>query len=150
LGSDAANHDNIDYSKAEGTDSSPRCTGGSFGFQQFGVAALNFRFGVKDGKCHYQRNCGPFQKVIQAAEATPIALYDVSEKRAWLVSASEVMLHMLQHRHQLNPFEVDVKWLTLDTSITVTTSARTILTARKSLVLYEDDRHTFKDEILNI
>jgi hypothetical protein len=149
LGSDLANYENIDYSKTEEADSSPRCTGGSLGFQQFGVAALDFRFGMKDGKCHFQR-AGPFLKIIQAAETTPIVLYDSGEKRAWLVPASEVMLHMLQHRHKLSPFEADGKRLTLDTNITASASARDIMLANRSVVLLEDDHHTFRDELLNI
>jgi flagellar basal body P-ring protein FlgI len=92
----------------------------------------------------------PSRIIFQAAEANLIASYDVNEKRAWLVHASEVMLHMQQHRYQLKPFEVDGNRFTLDTSIKVTTSARTIMRARKSLVLLEDDHHTFEDEILNI
>jgi hypothetical protein len=81
LGSDLANYENIDYSKTEEADSSPRCTGGSLGFQQFGVAAFDFRFGMKDGKCHFQRT-GPFLRIIQAAETTPIVLHDTGERRA--------------------------------------------------------------------
>ncbi|CAO2653455.1 Nn.00g028660.m01.CDS01 [Neocucurbitaria sp. VM-36] len=149
LGSHSANYSNIDYSKAEDADSGTRCTGGSLGFQQFGLATLDFRFGVKDGRCHFQRR-GPFQKIIQVAENTPIVLHDTGEKRAWLVPASEVMLHIIQHRHHLNPFTVDGKQIRLKTSLSATTCARTVLLENRAQRLLDDEDHTYRDEILDI
>lgn len=104
LGSDSANYENIDYSKTVDAESGVQCSGGTLGFQQFGVASIEFRNGCKDWKCYFQRK-GTFQKIVRIAENTPIALYDTGEERAWLVPASEVMLHIIQHRYQLGHFK---------------------------------------------
>jgi hypothetical protein len=149
LGSSHANYDNIDYTKANGADSGPRLTGTSFGFQQFGVAALDVRFGLKDGKSHFQR-AGPYQRVIPLAESRPVVLHDIDGKRSWLVPATNVMLHIIQHRHQLNPFQVNGKPVSLDTNIPTGSSAKEVLLKHRSQVLYEHDNYTFMDDILNI
>ncbi|PVH93539.1 hypothetical protein DM02DRAFT_676776 [Periconia macrospinosa] len=149
LGSSSVNYENINYSGAEDASASLRCAGGSLGFQQFGTAALDFRFGVKDGKCHFQRS-GPYRNIVSAAEKTPVVLYDTGEKRAWLVPASNVMLHMVQHRHYLEPFEIDGKPVSLDTNIDVDSTAKRVLMSNESLHLSNDSYYAFKDVVLNI
>ena len=148
LGSSHANYENIDYTKANEADSGPRCTGTSLGFQQFGVAALDVKFGLKDGKSHFQR-AGPYQRIIQLAENSPIVLHDVEGKRSWLVPATNVMLHIIQHRHHLNPFQVNGKPIDLNTNIATGSSAREVLLKNRTQLLYEDDNYTFMDDILN-
>jgi hypothetical protein len=75
LGAASASYETIGYSQAEeASGNSVRCLGGSFGFQQIGLAQLDFRFGAKDGKCHFQRK-GAFAKIAWVAEITPVALY---------------------------------------------------------------------------
>jgi hypothetical protein len=147
LGSTSANYENIDYSGAKDAESTIKCAGGSLGFQQFGTAALDFKFGLKDGKCHFQRN-GPYQRIVSAAEKTPVVLYDTGEQRAWMVPASDVMLHMIQHRHWLEPFERNGKRIELDTNISSDSSARKVLLKNQSLPLSDDDGYTFRDAIL--
>ncbi|KAF2794843.1 hypothetical protein K505DRAFT_241282, partial [Melanomma pulvis-pyrius CBS 109.77] len=149
LGSDSMDYENIDYSGAKDADPGIRCAGGSLGFQQFGVAALDFRFGAKDGRCHFQRS-GPYQRVVSAAEKTSIVMYDTGEQRAWLVPASNVMLHMFQHRHYLEPFEIDGQRIKINTNVPVESSAKQILLRMESLRLSETAEYTFKDVILNI
>ena len=148
LGSSNVNYKNIDYTKTSEADSGPRCTGTSFGFQQFGVAALDVKFGLKDGKSHFQR-AGPYRRIIQLAEGSPIVLHDVEGRRSWLVPATNVMLHVVQHRHHLNPFQVNGKSISLDTSIAKGSSAKEVLLKNRTQVLYEDDNYTFMDDVLN-
>jgi len=64
---------------------------------------LNFPLGTKDGKYRYW-GFGRYEDIISSAEKTPIVLYDTGEKRAWLVPASSVMLHIAQHRHHMEPY----------------------------------------------
>jgi hypothetical protein len=149
LGSDLANYENIHYSTATDHDSSTKCAGASLGFQQFGTAALDFKFGVKEGKCHFKRD-GPFRNIVSWAEKTPIVLYDTAERRGWLVNASDVMLHIVQCRHRLDPFEVAGKRITLNTSVAADSSAKEVLLKNMSVKLSDDDDHTFKTEIANI
>lgn len=148
LGSSCVDYGNIDYTKTSEADSGPRCTGTSFGFQQIGVASLDVRFGLKDGKSHFQR-AGPYERTIQLAEGSPIVLHDVEGRRSWLVPATNVMLHIVQHRHHLNPFQVEGKPLSLDTTIAAGSSAKEALLKYRTQVLYEDDNYTFMDDILN-
>ena len=67
---------------------------------------MNFVLGAKDGPYHHSQQ-GPFQKTIDHAEKFPVVLYDQKDRRAWLVSALAVILHMIQLRHHIKPFVVD-------------------------------------------
>ncbi|RYN15792.1 hypothetical protein AA0115_g12780 [Alternaria tenuissima] len=149
LGSSHADYENIDYTQTEEANSGLRCTGGSLGFQQFGVAALDVKFGSKDGKSHFHRS-GPYQRILQFAEGSPIVLHDVKGKQSWLVPATNVMLHIVQHRHRLEPFQANGKIVSLDTNIASGSSAKEVLLNNRTQLLFEDDEHTFMDEILNI
>jgi hypothetical protein len=82
-----------------------KISGVSLGFQHFGLAQINFTLGAKDGVCHFQRQ-GSYEYIISTAGKTRVVLYDTEEKRAWLVHATEAMLHIAQHRNRLNPAEV--------------------------------------------
>lgn len=149
LGSDGANYENIGYSGAPAASPSIKCTGGSLGFQQFGMTGLDFRLGEKDGKCHFQRS-GPYRRIISASEKTPVALYDTGERRAWLVSASDVMLHIVRHRNWLESREIDGAWVTLDTNVPVGTTAKDLLLQNESVRLSDDSGETLKDMIVGI
>jgi len=148
LGSDHVNYDDILYSGSPNADSKLRLTGGSFGFQQFATAALDFRLGQNFGRRHFQRN-GPYQRVVSAAHRTSIVLYDTSEQRAWLVPASGVLLHMFQHRSRLEPFVVDGKEVNVNTTISNHYSYKDILLANEYVVLSDSSGQTFKDVILD-
>lgn len=149
LGSDSANYENIDYSGAEDADTPLKFAGGTLGFQQFGVAQLDFSLGAKDGKSHFQRS-GLFQRIVSAAGRTPVVLFDTLERRAWLVPASNVMLHIAQHRHWLEPFEVNGKRINLLAESTDSSSAKEVLLKNAAMNLSEYEKYTFKDLILNI
>ncbi|KAF2741748.1 hypothetical protein M011DRAFT_514110 [Sporormia fimetaria CBS 119925] len=95
-----------------------------------------------------QRN-GPYQRIVSAAEKTPVVLYDTGERRAWLVPATDVLLHMAQHRHRLEPFEVNGKRIELETNVPVGHPAKKVLLAIQSLPLSKDE-YTFKHLILDM
>ncbi|KAF2139010.1 uncharacterized protein K452DRAFT_310970 [Aplosporella prunicola CBS 121167] len=124
-------------------------TGATLGFQQFGVGQADFALGAKDGKCHFQRN-GPYKNIISAAEKTPVVLYDTFERRAWLVPAANVILHLAQHRHWLEPYEFRGKRVKLFSATTSHGSAREILLQNAKNQLSDDEEYTFKDLVLNI
>lgn len=149
LGSDTANYENIDYSGAQDADTPLKFAGGTLGFQQFGVAQFDFTLGPKDGKCHFQRS-GPYQRIISAAEKTPVVLYDTAEERAWLVPASGVMLHMAHHRNWLEPFETNGKRVKLFATGPAGPSAKEILLKCASMDLSDCGEYTFKDMVINI
>ncbi|KAF7513369.1 hypothetical protein GJ744_009790 [Endocarpon pusillum] len=149
LGSNAANYGNIDYSGAKDADTPLKLAGGVLGFQQFGLAQLDFTLGPKDGKCHFQRS-GPYQRIISAAEKTPVVLYDTAEERAWLVPASGVMLHMAHHRNWLEPFETNGKWVELPATGPAGPPAKEILLGCASMDLSDCGEYAFKDMVINI
>lgn len=149
LGSDTMTYENIHYSRATDKESSTKCSKASLGFQQFGTAALDFEFGVTEGKCHFKRD-GPYRNIVNWAEKTLVVLYDAAERRGWLVPASEAMLHIIQCRHRSDPFEVDGKRIMLDTNVAVGSSAKEVLLKNMSIQLSDDDHHTFKTEIANV
>ncbi|KAF2627659.1 hypothetical protein BU25DRAFT_57452 [Macroventuria anomochaeta] len=71
LGSNLADYANIGYSRSEEASAGLRFAGGQLGFQQFGMAALDFSLGAKDGKSHFQR-VGTYDRVVSAAEKTSV------------------------------------------------------------------------------
>ncbi|KAF3041990.1 hypothetical protein E8E11_001202 [Didymella keratinophila] len=149
LGSSHADYENIDYSGSEEATSRFRLAGGQLGFQQFGVAALDFRLGAKDGKCHFRR-AGTYDRVVSAAEKTPVVLYDTCALRSWLVNASDVILHMIQHRHQSRPYKTHQGQIELCTQIKTGSSARQVLLANQDICLGDEDEQTFKNEVFTL
>ncbi len=152
LGSQEAQYAITDYSRAIRAETALSFTGGTLGMQQFAVGQLDFSLGAKDGKCHFQRT-GPYSRIIRAAEKTPVVLYDTSpsDRRGWLVTAAEVILHMLHHRNQREPFEVDGRLVNLPGVEPDRTSATDVLLRNAHLDLYDpvDGKHTLKDMVLN-
>lgn len=149
LGATSVNYGNINYSGTEDISTSLNWTGASFGFQNVGAGSLNFTLGPKDGKSHMQRS-GPYRLIISAAEKLRIVLYDTGEKRAWLVPASEVILHMIQHRHYLEPFELNTNCNTLDMNTSAGSNAKQVLLQNEALSLFNDCDYTFKDAVLDV
>jgi hypothetical protein len=150
LGAVSVDYVNLDYSGAKEADASFLCAGGQLGFQQFGTAVLDFKFGAKDGRCHFQRN-GPYRRVISAAEKTHVALYDTEDQRAWLVNAADVLLHMIQQRHQLDPYSIDRPSIFDPTSNTKDfTSAKEVLLQNEGLLLIKGGTYKFGEAILSI
>jgi hypothetical protein len=149
LGSDAANFANIDYSGAQDASSSLQFNGCQVGFQQWMTAAANFSIGVNQGKL-YRRSSGPYHKILSVAEKTPVVLYDTHEQRGWLVRATDVILHMIQHQHHLEPFETNGKRAHLDTNVPAGSSAKSVLLRNEKLVLSDDASDTFKHTVARI
>lgn len=149
LGSNTADYENIDYSGAEDADSPLKFSGGTLGFQQFGIAQLDFTLGPKDGKCHFQRS-GPYKRILAAAEKAPIVLYDTAENRAWLMPASSVILHVAHHRNWLEPFEVGGKRIKLLSTSPNGPSAKEALLKNASIELSDCEQYTFKDMVIDI
>ena len=89
-----ADYESIDWSKAKEASPSLRLTGGSLGVSKLISAQLNFVLGAKDGTFHYSQP-ELFQKIIDRAERLPILLYDQKDRRAWLVPALPVILHII-------------------------------------------------------
>ncbi|KAK4204762.1 hypothetical protein QBC40DRAFT_249828 [Triangularia verruculosa] len=103
LGHVNVDYENIRYSGAQEVGNGLRVRGGSLGFQQFALAQVDFTLGAKDGRCHFQRR-GPYDRLVEIAERTYILLLDTGTRRAWLVPASGVLMHVAQHRNKLNPY----------------------------------------------
>jgi hypothetical protein len=149
LGSKGVDYDNIDYSGATEACASVHFNGAQLGFQQWATATANFSIGAKQTK-HYIARDGPFRNVINYAERTPVLLYDTNDERGYLVSATDVMLHMIQHRHRLEPFEVSNKPVNLQTCVPTGSTAKEILRKNQNVSFSDDDAYTFKHAIHNI
>lgn len=156
LGTVDADYESIDWSPAGEAKRSVKLSGANIGFQTMVTGQLNFVMGGKDGKLHFSQK-GPFQKIVQSAAKTPVALYDLVDRRAWLVPALDVMLHVIQTRHHMSPYNVDGRNIEL-TSINPQNgrgAAIEAVVANQSRQLYERDIATeksyyFKDALLDI
>ena len=148
-------YENIDWSKAKEAGSSPRLTGGTLGFSKIISTQISFTLGGKDGPYHYSQP-EPFQKTIDRAEKYPIVLYDQKDRRAWLVSALAVILHIIQLRNHIKPFLVggkNVQISPLDLS-RQGHAAREAVAKNKSLKLFdcetdEEKEYCFRDAVLD-
>ena len=103
LGTRGEAHDNIDWSPAGEARRPARFSGANLGFQTMLTGQLNFNLGAKDGRLHFSQK-GPFQRIVQCAEKTPVVLYDLEDRRAWFVPALDVILHIVQTRHHWAPY----------------------------------------------
>ena len=145
----------IDWSKAKEAGSSPRLTGGTVGVSKIISAQMNFVLGAKDGSYHYSQQ-EPFEKTIDRAEKFPVLLYDQKDRRAWLVSALAIILHIIQLRNHIKPFVVggeNVQISPLDPS-KQGRAAREAVAKNKSLKLFdcetnEEKEYCFRDAILD-
>ena len=145
----------IDWSKAKEASSSPKLTGGTVGVSKIIYAQMNFALGAKDGYYHCSQQ-EPFQKTIDRAEKFPIVLYDQKDRRAWLVSALAVILHIIQLRNHTKPFVVGGKKVQispLDPS-RQGQAAREAVAKNKSLKLFDcetngEKAYYFRDAILD-
>ena len=106
LGTAGLNYEDIDWSEAKEAGRSTRLSGGGLGFQSNIIGQLNFALGAKDGRLLLSHN-GPLEKIIDLAEKTPVALYDHLDRKAWLVPALEVILHVIHTRASLNLYRLD-------------------------------------------
>ncbi|KAL9133383.1 MAG: hypothetical protein Q9175_005436, partial [Cornicularia normoerica] len=131
-------------------------SGANIGFQTMITGQLTFIMGKKDGRLHLSQK-GPFQRIVQCAENTPVVLYDPADRRAWFVFGLHLMLHIIQTRHHLSPYNIDGQKVELtpvhpDKSKGAGTEA---VAANKLRQLYECDTNAekayyFKDAILDI
>ncbi|CAD6592140.1 MAG: hypothetical protein ASARMPREDX12_005851 [Alectoria sarmentosa] len=156
LGTEDAAYDSIDWSPAGEAKRPTRFSGGNIGFQTMITAQLNFIMGAKDGRLHFSQK-GPFQRIVQCAEETPVVLYDLEDRRAWFVPALDVMLHIVQTRHHLSPYKVggEIIKLTPANPKNGRNAATEAFAANQSRQLYERDvaaekNYYFKDAILDI
>ncbi|KAF4463070.1 RSC complex subunit Rsc7 [Fusarium albosuccineum] len=95
VGRQEANYADIDYSTASPVSSSLKFSGGSIGIQQFAVTQVDFSLGPKDSKVPFRRS-GNLGKILRLAKRQHLVLHDTGDKRAWLVNADDVILHVIQ------------------------------------------------------
>ena len=156
LGTADTDYGNIDWSPAAEARRSTRFSGTEIGFQTMVTGKLSFCMGPKDGRLHFSRG-GPFLKVIKCAENTPVVLYDLEDRRAWFVSALDVMLHVCLTRHRLSPYHADgesVEFVFADPRRHEGYTTKDAILHNQSRKIYEGDiseqDYHFKDAILDI
>lgn len=115
LGTQEAAYGSIDWSPAKKVDRPIRFSGAEIGFQWMVTGKLNFSMGAKDGNFHFSRE-RPFRQLLKCARDTPITLYDLQDRRAWLVPALDVMLHIVHTRHHQSPYRVGNRKVELPTA----------------------------------
>lgn len=154
LGTVDAAYGDIDWSWAKEARRLIRFSGAELGFQNILTGKVNFIMGVKDSRLHFERG-GPFQKIVDCAENTPVVLYDVDDCRAWLVPALDVMLHVIQTQHHTRPYKIGGKTVEIVPADPVSINrctARNAVIQNESRKLYEDQAkdYSFKDTIIDI
>ena len=140
LGTAGFSYEGIDWSEAKEAGRSTRLSGGGLGFQSNLIGQLNFALGAKDGRLLLSQN-GPLGKIMDLAEKTPVVLYDHHDRRAWLVPALEVILHVIHTRSCLNLYKDDSSKTNIsyadETAKISDQAARRAIMASKDQQLYE-------------
>ena len=150
LGSDRINYDELDWSSARETRRSIKITGGSLGFQNFMAGQVNFVLGPKDGRLHLSQK-GPFEARLRSAEKHPVVLYDNDDRRGWLVSAIEVILHVIFGRNHLRPYKVGNKPIRLaPRNPNSSEPIRLALIQNQHIQLYDNVQYTYGDAVLDL
>ena len=158
LGTADFNYNAIDWSEAKEAGRSTRFSGGGLGFSSHLIGQFNFVLGAKDGRLHVSHD-GPLEKIIDLAEKTPVVLYDHRERRAWLVPALEVILHVIHTRSQSNLYKLDGAKTNIsysDGSANISAqAAKQALVASKDQQLYEgaslgEKAYCVRDAILDV
>ena len=156
LGTADAAYNSIDWSPAGDAKRATRFSGASIGFQTMVTGQLSFAPGAKDGRLHFSQK-GPFQKVVQLAQKTPVLLYDPTDRRAWCVPGLELMLHIVQTRHHLSPYNIDGEEVELTPVMPENGRGAAVeaVRANQMRMLYarstaSEKTHYFQDEILDI
>ena len=103
LGTSDGNYEDIKWSSAKDVGKSVACSisGVTFGFSHILTIQISVAVGRKDSKLHFSRQ-GLLGSIISCAERTPVLLYDPGQcdRRAWLVPALDVILHVAHKRFQ--------------------------------------------------
>ncbi|KAL8876953.1 MAG: hypothetical protein Q9198_004937 [Flavoplaca austrocitrina] len=153
LGTTDGAYESIDWSPAMEARRSTRFLGGEIGFQSIGAGKLSFSVGAKDGKLHLALG-QPFQRVVECAKKTPVVLYDLEDRRAWLVTALDVMLHIILMRHRSTQYCVQGKPMELVYACRALSAENAVL-KNKARLLFKGDTPNeedfyFKDAILDV
>ena len=151
LGIPEANYDHIEYSGASKPSNGAKISGTTFGFQQIGIGQVDFALGRKDGKVHMKRE-GSYRRLINAAEKMPVVLYDTFEKRAWLVPAAPVLLHIAHHRYSREKSSHGEKMLQPPSANPQDwkESVRNALLCNESSKLFKNEKATFGDMVTEL
>lgn len=152
LGSEVINYDNLHYSGFHLKDSRSyvSVSGGSFGFSYFATAQLNVTFGAKDRSCRFPRNDSHYNEVITMAENLRVLLFDTLERRAWLLPASQVILHIAQARLQTGFLGVDKEQVKLFSKDTSECSARETLMRDSNNTIITERPYSLHDLVFDI
>ncbi|KAL6401515.1 hypothetical protein AUP68_15388 [Ilyonectria robusta] len=112
------------------------------GFQQIATAEANFKFMAPQSPAFFKQH-RRYAAMIRLTKDARVLLYDSDDKRAWLVTADEVILHMAQYRLVRSPAMMDGQVV----NIKATGPAAEALQSNASLTLEEG--YTFQDMVKN-
>lgn len=162
LGSECIDYRRIGYTDAQEAWSRVKITGATLGLSHFATAQVNVIFGGKDGKFHWQGSNGPYNETVSRADDARVLLYDKPEKRAWLVPASDAILHIAQARLRTGFLGMTDKKMDNQTAYptdreselfhgeTSQYTAREALLENPERILLSSDNYRFKDLFLDI
>lgn len=136
LGDENMAYENIDYSTADEFRLAVNINSVALGVQQIGVGQIEFTIGAKDSRSHFKRE-GTYSHLLNVATRMKVLLYDTCEKRAWLVGADEVILHIIRKRHSSEPFTFESEEVRI---IAGETAKKTLLLNQKLVLLEDDER----------
>ena len=150
LGSGSINYRKTGWSSAKESGRTMRISGATLGYSKVLTAQANFVLGPKDGTLHFSQP-GPFDRVIRSIETYPVTLYDFEDRRAWLVSALDVLLHTMATRNSQRPYMIGGRSVHLRfTQPHLRDATRQALLQNKSIQLVDDSEYYYKDAILEV
>ncbi|KAF6826331.1 hypothetical protein CMUS01_09486 [Colletotrichum musicola] len=144
LGSEDVAYENIDYSDAKEVPAVINVSSVALGIQQIGMGQVEFTVGARHARSHFKRE-GTYAHLLNVAARMKVLLYDTRERRAWLVGADEVILHIIRKRHSMEPFYNQGR----EVKIAPAETAKQTLLSNRTLILMEDDERpeTLRDMV---
>jgi hypothetical protein len=140
LGTSAIRYEDFSCSTAKRASKTVKLTDVSVGFQNWGTVNINFSIGQKDSPRRISR-AGRLEVILDAADQMHVFLRDFGSKRNWLVSGTELLLHLVHMKHRKKPYLIagtrtDLTYA--EPSCDGPTSCRKALLKIASMPLYSD------------
>jgi hypothetical protein len=140
LGTRTVQYEHVAQTEASLSSRAVKMTDISVGFQNWGAGSVSFSVGLKDRPRRISR-ASRLEMTLNAADQMHVCLYDFASKRAWLVSGTETLLHLIHLKHMKRPYcsrGVTLQLSYADPAFDGATASRTALMEMASTPIFSD------------
>src|SRR5580700_10714662 len=103
LGAKDANYENIEWPGTKFAPAGVAFEKASIALGNYITGGVSFARGNKDTPIYLRRG-GPYEQEIHFASRIKVVLYDVGDRRGWLVDGASALLHLTRTQLALSPY----------------------------------------------